>query len=497
MRPGPTDSMTRLHPTQLAIRFADSAAPRQRRAVTDASDLVHVEDVDAAGFVVHALAPTGRSTPARRARAIRSLEAHPHVEQVRSVFQDGGKRWFATQRVLVGLARGKRSSATGRVRQLIKDGARVVREQHGTALLELHSSQEIDDVLRRLAGIPGVEFVEPEFVVLGRHAHSTAPSAAWLAVNQVPMQLIDARSAWNAKVASTSVTIAVLDCGVMASHPDLKPSIAATFDATTGQKNQSPPPWDSHGTSCAGLAAGAHVKSAGVRGVADGCRLMGIRIGKTPTRLGTYVTKTSWLCRGIDWAWEQGADVLNMSYGGGPHSAAVVAALQRARTKGRDGKGTVLIASAGNGAPPRTPVEFPATLSWVFAVAATDNRDRPKRTATNQEPWVSASGPAVDIAAPGVGCYTTTVPDPTEGEDALYTSAFSGTSASTPLVAGAAALVLSANPSLTEEAVRRLLTATADKVRSVTYRRGRSNEVGAGRLNVGAAVRAALASRGT
>ena len=351
--------------------------------------------------------------------------------------------------------------------------------------------------MRRVARLPGVEFVEPEFVVLGRHRHSTAPSAAWLAINQVPMQRIDARAAWKAKVASRAVTIAVLDCGVMASHPDLKPAIGSTWDATTGTKRQSPPPWDSHGTSCAGLAAGTRAQSAGVRGVAAGCRLMAIRIGKTPTRLGTYVTTTSWLSRGIDWAWEHGADVLTMSYGGGPRSAAVVAALERARSRGRDGKGAVLIASAGNGDSPRTPVEFPATLGWVFAVAATDNRDRPKRTLTNQEPWISASGPAVDIAAPGVGCYTTTVPDPTEGETGLYTSAFSGTSASTPLVAGAAALVLGANPELTERAVRRLLAATADKVRTVTYRGGRSNEVGAGRLNVGAAVRAALASRAT
>jgi kexin len=184
-----------------------------------------------------------------------------------------------------------------------------------------------------------------------------------------------------------------------------------------------------------------------------------------------------------------------MSYGGGPRSAAVVAALTRARTRGRKGRGTVLIASAGNGAEPKTPVEFPATLRWVFAVAATDDQDRPKRTLTNQEPWISASGAAVDIAAPGVGCYTTTVPDPTEGDPALYTSDFSGTSASTPLVAGAAALVLGANPALTERDVRRLLAATADKVRTVTWRRGHNHWVGSGRLNVGAAVRAALATR--
>jgi subtilisin family serine protease len=222
---------------------------------------------------------------------------------------------------------------------------------------------------------------------------------------------------------------------------------------------------------------------------------MAIRIGKTPTRLGTYITKTSWLCLGIDWAWEHGADVLSMSYGGGPKSAAVVAALTRARTRGRGGKGSVLVASAGNGDTTKTPVEFPATLPWVLAVAATDDHDRPKRALSNQEPWVSASGHAVDIAAPGVGCYTATVPDPAEGETDLYTNDFSGTSASTPLVAGAAALIIGANPGLSEQRVRAILCTTADKVRTVTYRAGRNDWVGSGRLNVRSALRAAQASR--
>jgi subtilisin family serine protease len=486
--------MSQLHPDQVAIRFSGAARPRHRRAVAELCELVRVEDLIEGGFVLHRLAPGRMATRERRARTLAQLAGHEHVEQVRSVHVEGSRRWFATHRVLVGLrATGDGRRATGDGLRAM--GAEVVHSAHETLLLDLHPSQNLDEELRRIERLPGVEFAEPEFVVLGRHQHASGVAASRLAINQAPLRLIDAEAGWKSSVASKSIMIAVLDCGIMTSHPDLKRAIHVTFDATTGKASQSPPPWDSHGTSCAGLAAGTRATSAGVRGVADGCSLMAIRIGKTPTRLGTYVASTSWLCRGIDWAWEHGADVLSMSYGGGPRSKAVTAALARARKQGRGGKGAVLIASAGNGAQPRTPVEFPATLPWVFAVAATDDHDRPKRALSNEEPWVSASGAAVDIAAPGVGCYTTTVPDPTEGETALYTTDFSGTSASTPLVAGAAALVLGANPALTEQAVRRLLAATADKVRTVTYRRGRSNWVGSGRLNVGAAVRAALASR--
>jgi subtilisin family serine protease len=117
--------------------------------------------------------------------------------------------------------------------------------------------------------------------------------------------------------------------------------------------------------------------------------------------------------------------------------------------------------------------------------------------ADDQNPWVSASGPAVDIAAPGVGCYTATVPDPAEDELALYISDFSGTSAATPLVAGAAALVIGANPALQEREIRRLLGDTADRVGGLRYQDGRNNQVGSGRLNVGAAIRAARALAGS
>ena len=485
--------MSKLHPNQLAIRFSGAARPHHRRALAEACGVVSVENVDEAGFVIHAFAPGRLGSGRTRTRTMASLRQHQHVEQVRPVHVEGARRWFASHRVLVG-ATGDGLRALGKLR---RDGAQVIRESHGTILLDLHPSQDIDSVVRSLSKRSGIAFVEPEFIVLGRHQHSAAVPASRLAINQAPLRLIDAESGWKSGVATKTITIAVLDCGVMTTHPDLRRAIHATFDATTGKTTQSPPPWDSHGTSCAGLVAGTRAKSVGVRGVADGCRLMAVRIGKTPTRLGAYVAKTSWLCRGIDWAWEHGADVLSMSYGGGPRSAAVTAALTRARKHGRGGKGTVLVASAGNGAQPKTPVEFPATLPWVFAVSATDDHDRPKRALTNQEPWISASGAAVDIAAPGVGCYTTTVPDPTEGETALYTTDFSGTSASTPLVAGAAALVLGASPGLSEQAVRRLLAATADKVRTVTYRGGHNNWVGSGRLNVGAAVRAALASRKT
>ncbi len=483
--------MAKPHPEQVAIRFIEAATPHHRREAADRCHLLPYHRREALvgeAFSILGLAPSPAPVRVRRARALAALAQHPHVAEVRPVFQRGRTRWLSTNRLLLKA----RANGGAEIERLVRRGATVVDDRHGTVLLELAPKQNLDATVRRLARLDSIEFAEPDFVVLGHH-HGGNSAGSRLALGQTPLRLIGAAEGWKAGVASRNVIIAVLDCGVLTAHPDLKAAIGPTYDATRGRRDQTPKPWDSHGTSCAGLAAGTHAGQAGVKGVADGCALMPVRVAITPTRMGAFVSKTSWQCRGIDWAWEHGADVLSMSFGGGPRSTAVIAALQRARTKGRGGKGAVLIASAGNGDSTRTPVEFPATLSWVLAVSATDNQDRPKSAPDNQEPWVSASGTAVDLAAPGVGCYTTTVPDLTEGETALYTNDFSGTSASTPLVAGAAALVVGANAALSERDVRAILCSTADKVRTVKYTRGRNDWVGWGRLNVGAAVRAALA----
>lgn len=485
--------MPRLHPEQVAIRFAELATPAHCRAAALACHLVPWEQRESlAGeeFLILGIAPSPEPVRTRRASALARLARHRHVADVQPVYRLGAKRWLGTNRVLVK----PRAKGGAEIRKLVRSGAKVVHERHGTILLELSAAQDLDAVVRRLSGLASIEFAEPDHVVLGPQHGGKSGGAAGLALGQPPLRLIDAAAGWKAGVASREVIIAILDCGVLTSHPDLRAAVGPAFDATSGRRTQTPSPWDSHGTSCAGLAAGTHAGATGVKGVADGCTLMPIRVGRTPTRLAEYVTRTSWICAGIDWAWEHGAGVLSMSYGGGPRSAAVVAALTRARRRGRGGKGSVLVASAGNGDQAPTPVEFPATLAGVLAVSATDDEDRPKSAPDNDEPWVTAAGPAVDLAAPGVGCYTTTVPDPTEGEPELYTNDFSGTSAATPLVAGAAALVLAANPALAERDARRILCASADKVRTVKYRGGRNNWVGSGRLNVGAAVRAAIAS---
>lgn len=133
-------------------------------------------------------------------------------------------------------------------------------------------------------------------------------------------------------------------------------------------------------------------------------------------------------------------------------------------------------------------------MSTVLTVAATNEHDKAKlKGDTSSESWWGSNhGPEVDIAAPGVDNITTDNVGSSGYRSGDY-APFNGTSSATPIVAGAAGLILSCNPDLTEQEVRGLLTNTADKVGDKLYITGRNDHFGKGRLNVHGAVMAAKA----
>lgn len=284
-----------------------------------------------------------------------------------------------------------------------------------------------------------------------------------------------------------------MDEGVDVNHPDLRATIVATFDAKDNDQDQQPNDWDGHGTACAGLAAALPAETGGYRGVAGGCSIMAARIAYSPADGADWITTNSMIVKSIDWAWQNRADVLSNSWGGGPPSNAIINAFERARTQGRSGKGCVIVIAASND---DGPVVFPATLPNVLTVSASNEYDEPKTktSADGEQWWGSCFGPEVDVAAPGVHNYTTDISGAAgynEGGGALnddYFATFNGTSSATPLVAGVAALILSANPNLREASVRRVIKQTADKVGQVIYTNGRNDRMGNGRINARKAV---------
>jgi hypothetical protein len=174
------------------------------------------------------------------------------------------------------------------------------------------------------------------------------------------------------------------------------------------------------------------------------------------------------IAEAITYAVDHGASVINMSLGGSSGSSAVVDAVAHAIEQN-----VVVVAAAGNSGT-STPVNFPASISKVIAVGATDS--------SNNIAYFSATGRALDLVAPGVGILSAI---PTDN----YSSAGGdGTSFSSPMVAGVAAMLRSYDPAMSIDDVTRYIDFTATDLGAGGY----DPTYGFGLLNAGAAVQAAI-----
>lgn len=309
-----------------------------------------------------------------------------------------------------------------------------------------------------------------------------------------------------------TVRVAIIDSGVDGEHPDLQAALknGSRMDAT-GSGNPDPIiGW--HGTVSAGLAvARPGDGEKGVYGVAPGCSLLACKFLGVEGADVALVTLESVL-RAIDHA-RKNADVISMSWGmparnamfswqyppapqNEPGSNSVRRLLELARTTGRNGKGCVLVAAAGNQV-----IDFPAVMPGVLSVGAVQLDGRPVLQGTD---WTSVAGgvedaqhrpPAngyrIDLVAPGKSLVSTDIVGArgqTEGSYAIG----GATSGACPLVAGAAALLLSMNPDLPEHQVRQILLENTSRIPEHRAE-GRDPRLGFGMLDVSAAVAAAVA----
>lgn len=262
---------------------------------------------------------------------------------------------------------------------------------------------------------------------------------------------IGAPAAWDG-AQGAGVTIAVLDSGVDATHPDLAERMVPGWNFY--DNNGDITDVYGHGTKVAGSAAAAGHNSLGIASVSFRSRIMPMRVTDTQG-YGYFSMMAAALTRAAD----EGARVANISFRGVSTSASVDAAAQYMR-----GKGGVVVVSGGNTGALRTD---PKRAS-LTAVSATDSSDR--------RASFSSWGDYIDIAAPGVGILTTL-------RGGGYGS-FSGTSASSPVVAGAYALLLSVKPGLAPATLDQLVFSTALDLGAA----GVDQEFGAGRLDAAAAM---------
>ncbi len=312
---------------------------------------------------------------------------------------------------------------------------------------------------------------------------------------------VDAPIAWDQETGSSKIVIAVLDTGVSLEHPDLEPNLWENNDeiADNGKDDDGNGfiddkyGWDfvdddndpnpdasadadpdaiSHGTVIAGIIGAQADNEEGVAGVMWNVEIMAVRmLNKNGAGNSTDAADA------VDYAVENGADVINLSFAGDANDPKLRDSIEDAYNAG-----VVVVAALGNDgkSTDRNPV-YPAcykngSTDWVIGVAATTKTDK-KSTFSN------FGQDCTDLSAPGEDMFSTDYYDEDDSEDA-YTGGWAGTSVSSPVVAGAVGILLSAYPSLTPEEVRLSLELSVDPLQAPEF----INKLGAGRLNIQSAL---------
>jgi subtilisin family serine protease len=298
-------------------------------------------------------------------------------------------------------------------------GARVVEvppEERAAALAELESD-------------PAVEYAESDVVL---QVLDTIPNdAKWS--GQWGAQRIRAPAAWSITRGDSAVVIAVLDTGVTSGHPDLKGALVAGYDFVN---NDSVAADDhGHGTSTAGVSAARTNNTSGIAGTCWTCAIMPVKV------LGANGSgSTSTVARGIAWAADHGADVINLSLGSTGATQTLADAVDYATSKG-----VVVVAAAGNSG--STTRFYPAAYPNVVSVAGSMSSDN-RYSWSNYGSWVRVAAPGCNLAPLLGGGYGN----------------FCGTSSATPVVAGLVGLERALRPAATRAEIEKALTKTVVRV---------------------------------
>ncbi len=315
------------------------------------------------------------------------------------------------------------------------------------------SGESPEQMIDRLNDTPGIEAASLNYRY---ELFAVSPPDDPYFPDQWHLPEVGIPQAW-ATTDGTGTTLAVIDGGVSSGGLDLAcHTFRFPYDATSGASSAEPNPTNpigSHGTHVAGVALQCSNNGIRTAGTAPGADLLPIRVSDTSDRI-----TSEYLADGIIWATDHGADVINISLGRsctsdwptcGGDDLALNDAISYAAS--RD---IVIVGASGNFS--RNYVSYPANHPSIISVAAT--------TADRTIAAYSDRGSSLDLVAPGGdsaaidGILQESFSDST-GVWGVYAKV--GTSFASPVVAGTAALIRSANPALSRSAVRDILRSTA------------------------------------
>ncbi|MEV1045542.1 S8 family serine peptidase [Streptomyces sp. NPDC049916] len=291
---------------------------------------------------------------------------------------------------------------------------------------------------------------------------------------------VNAPQAWAAGFDGKGTTVAVLDTGVDADHPDVEDRIVGSRSFVPGEEVDDR---NGHGTHVASTIAGSGAASAGAaKGVAPAA---GLLIGKVLSDEGSGAD--SGIIAAMEWAKAEGADIVSMSLGS-PVPDDGSAPMSRAVNSLSAGGGPLFVIAAGNAYGAGT-IGSPGAAEKALTVGAVDKRDG-RADFSSMGPLVRSHALKPDLSAPGVG-ISAAASQSVPGIDGMYQS-LSGTSMATPHVAGAAAILMQRHPDWSGERVKDALMSSSKKLDAYT-----PYDQGTGRLDVKAAVDTTIEATGS
>ncbi|WP_257298581.1 S8 family serine peptidase [Haloarchaeobius sp. FL176] len=324
------------------------------------------------------------------------------------------------------------ASVQRKVERDLPSDANIVHENDnlGYIAVEVRSDgpSTMDAVSSRIERQSGVRYVEQNTT----HHAFAQPNDPKFAQQYAPQQ-VRAPSAWDTTFGSEGVTVAIVDTGVDYTHPDLQSRFGSNkgSDFAGGDGDPIAPSGENHGTHVAGIASATTDNGTGVAGMSDStllaCRALGGGSGSTAD-----------IADAVEYATDQGADIINMSLGGGGYTNTMKNAVSYAVNNG-----TLPICAAGNDG--SSSVSYPAAYDECVAVSAVDSNENLAN--------FSQYGPNLDVAAPGVDVLST-------WNDSPYNK-ISGTSMACPAASGVAALGKAVEPGLNATQLRSKLKNTA------------------------------------
>lgn len=534
-------------PDELMVKFAPQPKGLQKANAENVVEQLNLETVHDAveihQFGVYKI-PSGISME----EALKKFKSNPAVQAVSPVMidQEGNTRHFIPDDFTVRFNEGLEKDEA--IEIINTFGCQIKKEHYtpGYYTLSVPSGKELFDMVRSFIDLPQVKFSELNFIefdLFKFDPNDTFYAQQWALYNTgtgggTADADIDAREAWDIERGDPNVLIVIIDSGTDWDHPDLIPNIfqnlgedadgdGHTIEEVAGNWVLDPGDldgndddgngrdddligWDflqddnnpeentahwgqndgAHGTACSGIAGAVTNNSAGVAGVAHGCRIMPIALNFAHADLADAIRYAASFINVFDGV------ILSCSW-----TTSNSTTLHNAVIDAKN-DGAVVCFAAGNDN--TTPIGYPARYAETIAIGAT-NEDDDRCDPTDWSPGRGSNyGNNLNISAPGVNTYSTDITGANGYSGTDYTSSFGGTSGATPHVAAAAALIISHNnrinpgTTLTPDEVQDILQESADKVGGYNYnhdaaRPGHSLELGYGRLNINRALQELIA----